>query len=253
MGFVRSRAVKSVKWILARQGYAVVTPMLRFGFDPFTDIRRLAGLWGYPIHLIFDVGANVGDTAVEALSKFPEARVVSFEPHPATFAKLSARMTGNARHRSVNVAFGLEAGEAEMFVYDESKVNSLTPDAQFAKRHAMEGHSIRVKTTTMDRFCAENGIESVDVLKIDTEGFDLVVLEGCRSMMERGAVKFIYVEFNDLQPTEGVFGGALLPFDELLRPYGYRFVASYNDYIETSGEMFSVSNALFALPPGGGA
>jgi len=39
-----------------------------------------------------------------------------------------------------------------------------------------------------------------------------------------------------------------LPFDVLLRPYGYRFVASYNDYIGTSGEMFSVSNALFALP-----
>jgi FkbM family methyltransferase len=222
--------------------------MLNFGLDPFTDIRRLAGIWSYPINLIFDVGANDGSTAVMALSRFPEARVVSFEPHPTTFAKLNARMAGNPRHRSVNVALGPEAGEAEMFEYAESKINSLTPNAQYAKRYEKEAHSIRVTTTTMDRFCAENGIESVDVLKIDTEGFDLMVLEGCRSMMERGAVKFIYVEFNDLQPKDGAFGGALMPFDVLLRPYGYRFVASYNDSIETSGEMFSVSNALFALP-----
>jgi FkbM family methyltransferase len=248
MGFVRSQVGRAVKWILARQGFAVVRPMMKFGFDPFTDIRRLAGIWRYPIKLIFDVGANDGDTAVEALKTFPEARVVSFEPHPTTFAKLNARITGDPRHRSVNVALGAEAGEAEMFEYDLSKVNSLTPNAQYAKRFGKEGHSIRVTTTTMDRFCAENGIESVDVLKIDTEGFDLMVLEGCRSMMERGAVKFIYVEFNDLQPKEGAFGGALMPFDLLLRPYGYRFVAAYNDYIETGGEMFSVSNALFALP-----
>jgi FkbM family methyltransferase len=215
---------------------------------------RISGSWrgygGYPINLIFDVGANDGSTAMAALRNFPEARVVSFEPHPTTFAALNARIAGNLRHRSVNMALGAEAGEAEMFVYDESKVNSLTPDARYAKRYGKEGHSIRVTTTTMDRFCEENGIENVDVLKIDTEGFDLVVLEGCRSMMERGAVKFIFVEFNDLQPKEGVFGGALMPFDVLLRPYGYRFVASYSDYIDigTSGEMFSVSNALFALP-----
>ena len=44
-------------------------------------------------------------------------------------------------------------------------------------------------------------------------------------------------------------GGALLPIAELIAPYGYHFVATYNDYIVTEGEMFGVSNALFALPP----
>lgn len=249
MRFVTSRVTKTIKGILARRGVAVVRPMLRFGIDPFTDIRRLAGIWQYPVGLVFDVGANDGSTAESALKEFPGAQVVSFEPHPTTFNALNARIAGNPRHRSVNVALGSEAGEAELFVYDESKVNSLTPNAQYAKRYGKTGQSIRVAITTLDTFCMENGIDGVDVLKIDTEGFDLVVLEGCRALMERRAVKFIYVEFNDLQPKDGVFGGALMPFDMLLRPYGYRFVASYNDYIGTSGEMFSVSNALFALPP----
>ena len=61
----------------------------------------------------------------------------------------------------------------------------------------------------MDTFCSENTIDRVDLLKIDTEGFDLIVLQGGISMFKRRAIKFIYVEYNDLQPKEGVVGGAL--------------------------------------------
>jgi hypothetical protein len=47
----------------------------------------------------------------------------------------------------------------------------------------------------------------------------------------------------------GVSGGALAPIAKLIRPFGYRFVATYTDRIVTEGEMLGVSNALFALPP----
>jgi FkbM family methyltransferase len=249
MGFIRSYAGKSAKRILASQGIAVVRPMMKFGFDPFTDIRRLAGVWNYPVKTIFDVGANDGDTALKALKEFPEAQVTSFEPHPSTYAQLIAKIGGNPRFQGINVALGAQTGEVEMFEYDDSKVNSLTPNAEFAKRFGKKGRCIRVASTTLDTFCSEKSIESIDLLKIDTEGFDLIVLEGCRPMLQRRAIKFIFVEFNDLQPREGIFGGSLMPFDTLLRPYGYRFIASYNDYIGTEGEMFLLANALFALPP----
>ena len=101
----------------------------------------------------------------------------------------------------------------------------------------------------LDAYCAENKIKRVDVLKIDAEGFDFTVLQRSSVMLQKHAIKFIYFEFNDLQPKEGTFGGALMPIDALLRSHGYRFVASYNNHIATDGEMFSVSNALFALPP----
>jgi hypothetical protein len=96
------------------------------------------------------------------------------------------------------------------------------------------------------RSASERG--SVGVLKIDTEGFELEVLRGGQGLLARRAVKFIYVEFNDLQPGDHTFGGALLPIDGILRHHGYRFIATYNDSIVTQGEVFVVSNALFALP-----
>jgi hypothetical protein len=55
------------------------------GISPFIDIRRLSRRLGYPIQILFDVGANIGQTAQKVLDAFPSVSVVCFEPHPATF------------------------------------------------------------------------------------------------------------------------------------------------------------------------
>jgi hypothetical protein len=68
-------------------------------------------------------------------------------------------------------------------------------------------------------------------------------------MFAKHAIKFVYVEFNDLQSKEGAFGGALVPIDDFLRPLGFRFVTTYCDAICAQDEIFCISNALFALPP----
>jgi FkbM family methyltransferase len=249
MSIIRSQIKKIVNWTLERQGIVLVRPQFRFGFDVWSDIRRLADTWNYPIALFFDVGANEGQTAVVALREYPKAHVVSFEPHPSTFSKLMAKLSRESRFKGANVALGHEVGEVAMFQYDLSTVASLVPDTQYSTRFGGDSSRLTVQCTTLDSYCAQNKIERIDVLKIDTEGFDLMVLQGSQAMLQKHRIKFIYVEFNDLQPAHGTFGGALVPIDTLLRPYGYRFIASYMDYIVTEGEMFLVSNALFALPP----
>jgi FkbM family methyltransferase len=221
----------------------------RFGIDPFADVEHLAQQWNYPLTTLFDVGANDGDTASEMLKAFAGAKIYSFEPHPTTFMKLRERFSANPRIQTVEVALSSNAGSAEMIAYDElSKLNTLLPDAPGAKRFGFHGRTVSVKTSTLDAFCAQNGIEQIDLLKIDTEGYDLVVLEGGCALLARRAISFIYVEYYELQ-SQGDTGGALVPFDTFLRPFGYRFIASYNDYITTEGEIFSVSNALFARLP----
>ena len=123
---------------------------------------------------------------------------------------------------------------------------STADEAQYAVRFGEKVRCITgVQCTTLDAYCAQSKIKRIDVLKIDTEGFDFKVLQGSSVMLQKHAIKFVYFEFNDLQPREGRFGGASMPIDAFLRRHGYRFVASYNDYIATDGEMFSVS--LFLL------
>jgi FkbM family methyltransferase len=248
MGFFRSQVVGSIKWLLARQGLVLVSAS-RFGSYPLADVKRLATEWNYPVATVFDVGASEGESTLEALDEFPNARVLSFEPHPSTFATLMAKVGRNPRFQGFNVALGTDIGEVEMIEYDHFKANSLTPNNPHSKRFNTHGRSIRVMETTLDTFCSEHSIEDIDLLKTDVEGFDLVVLQGGRLMLQRRAVKFVLVEFYDVLPKEGVFGGALMPFEDLLGPIGFRFVAAYNGYISTAGEMFSTSNALFCLPP----
>jgi FkbM family methyltransferase len=249
MHLIHSQFGKSLKWLLVRSGFSLVQLSSRYGVEPFSDIKRLSEKWNYSIREFFDVGANEGQTALNALMYFPEARIFSFEPHPATYSALVSKLGHRTNLRCVNLALGSEAGELEMFEYESSVLNSMVPDAQFAVRFGTTGRKIPVQCTTLDRFCSEADINALDVLKIDTEGFELEVLQGASMMLQRRAIKFVFVEFNNLQPQEGRSGGALLPIDSLLRPYGYRFIASYNDLIVTEGEMFLVSNALFALPP----
>ncbi len=249
MGSFRSQVVGSIKWVLARQGRVLVSTS-RFGIYPFADVNRLAAEWKYPLTTVLDVGANEGESTVEALNNFPKARVLAFEPHPPTFATLMAKVGGNPRFQGFNVALGTDIGEVEMIEYDDSTTNSLMPNNPFSKRFNTRGRrSIRVQETTLDTFCSERSIDNVDLLKIEAEGLDLAVLQGSSLMLQKRAVKFVLVEFNDLLPIDGVVGGALVPCADLLGPFGFRFVGTYNDYISTSGEMFSVSKALFCLPP----
>ena len=156
----------------------------------------------------------------------------------------------NARNvEFVNLALGSEIADKTMFEYDQSGLNSLLPNAQFAVRFGKEARQIQVRCTTLDRFCSERGVKQIDVLKIDTEGFDFEVLKGASSMLAQQAIKFIYFEFNDISPRRDDLGGALAPIDQLIRPHGYRFIATYNDFVKLDGELFLVSNALYALPP----
>ena len=47
----------------------------RYGISPFVDIARLNRAWSRSVQTFFDVGANIGQTAQEALKAFPEARI----------------------------------------------------------------------------------------------------------------------------------------------------------------------------------
>lgn len=232
---------------LARKGYVLwKRSHQRLGIWPLVDVKRLAGRSGVPIRTVFDVGANVGQFAREALREFDGALVHSFEPHPKTFAELSGRLSGE-RIRPVLLALGEFVGNATMFEFrqDGGKINSLVPNAHYHQIFAGEAHQIIVPCSTLDAYCADADIATIDLLKVDTEGFDLEVLKGARGMLSEGRVRFVYVEFNVICAEAGVRGGALSPIAEFLQPFGFHFIASYNDLIVHEPCFLGVFNALF--------
>jgi FkbM family methyltransferase len=203
------------------------------GHSDCGDIARS----GVPIRVVLDVGANVGAVAREYLRHFPTAQIHCFEPVPATFERLRANLKGFGRATLHREAVGTKVGSTKMFVGSNSLTNSLVKSS---------GHSneIEVPVTTIDAFCSQHGIEAIDLLKVDAEGFDMEVLQGGIGVLSTGRVTFVLVEATPNRSVQQhVWLGEIQSF---LEPLGFQLYGLYDQNLAWDGRpMVQFANALF--------
>jgi FkbM family methyltransferase len=142
--------------------------------------------------VVFDVGAQRGDYTEEALRVFNgRLRAFSFEPQDACFEILRARYANEPRVSLHKAALSNYVGGAELLFreHGESFASLRQGDAQTKAQ--------KVRVTTIDQFCDENGVGTIQFLKIDTEGQEMEVLQGASRMIQEGRIDFIQFEFGD--------------------------------------------------------
>lgn len=137
---------------------------------------------------IFDVGANVGQTTRQIRSLWPTVPVHAFEPVSGTFALLEQNLAADAATTLHRLALGSRAGTARMLARPGGVMNRIVTHAAGAQQVE------EVRIVVGDAFCAERGIERIDILKIDTEGHDLEVLAGFRNMLADRCIAYVEVE-----------------------------------------------------------
>ena len=99
-----------------------------------------------------------------------------------------------------------------------------------------------VKVTTIDDYCLLNNIKNIDILKSDTEGFELKVLTGAEKMFKENKVNFVFIEmFFDLNFFDQSSVGDIFTF---LEKYNFSLVKFY-DFSLTDDGIASKSDALF--------
>jgi FkbM family methyltransferase len=116
---------------------------------------------------IVDIGANIGLSCLAWAKRFPEAEIIGFEPHPAHFciAEKQIRMNGFQRRVTlVQAAAGVSEGTAVLS--DAGVKSSLLQSGPLE-------HTLRVSVIDIFRFLAGR---SLDLLKIDIEGYEYVLL-----------------------------------------------------------------------------
>jgi FkbM family methyltransferase len=190
-----------------------------------------------PDPVIFDVGANEGQYLNLVKKHIPGARVHCFEPSSVAFRRLIQQRREGVMFN--NFALGNERGEMSLFD---------TGSVQATLVGRVEGHqntAERVKVERLDSYCKSQGIEAIDLLKIDTEGFELQVLKGASSMLETGKIKEIQFEFGGLSHIDQrIF---LRDFFELLPEYEIGILlhngVRYFEY-HPRKEVFIVTNYL---------
>ena len=168
--------------------------------DIAADVKTLLDKPAAP--LLFDVGANEGQTILEMLRTFPSASIHSFEPSPRTFEQLGKQFGSRPNIKLYNLALGDEAGQMPFTVFNDWSVN----DSLLKPAWSSPANSVTVSVATLDQFCEQQSIEGIDWLKIDTQGYDLRVLRGAQSLLTSGRIRLVSAEaiFNrmyDGQPS----------------------------------------------------
>lgn len=137
--------------------------------------------------VIFDVGANVGQSCSAYAAAFPEAAIHAFEPVAASFAALRERTEAFPNITVHPVALSWRADQPRMTSLGTSVGNHIVPPGS----DAGPGTQL-VRAVSGAAIAAELGVAAISFLKIDTEGHDLEVLLGFAPIMP--AVDFVQVE-----------------------------------------------------------
>lgn len=133
---------------------------------------------------VFDVGANIGGTVMRFCQAVGEAgRVVAFEPDPANLERCRKNLALNefVNHKLEGVALGREVGHATIYRVSERNpgMNRILAAAPAnASRH-------QVAMQTLDSYVEEKGVERIDAIKVDVEGYETNVVKGAAQSIAR--------------------------------------------------------------------
>jgi FkbM family methyltransferase len=170
--------------------------------NPETHEARLLERLLRPGMTVVDVGANHGLFSLEALVHVGRnARIHAFEPAPDTRAVLIDNLAANGQHgiRVFPQALGAAPGTARLRVHRGfSGLNTLADhDITWNHRRLAADAIVDVPVTTLDAHAAAEGLDHVDFLKIDVEGFEPAVLRGAADLLRTRRVRWVLVEIGD--------------------------------------------------------
>ena len=204
------------------------------GREDWYDIRKT----GCRIETVFDVGANIGQTARKFRRAFLRANIYSFEPVRALFQELQEDVSGDGNVQCFQVAMGSAPGVGKIYLTEHPTMNSLI-EPEYSRGFE------EVQIDTVDSFCRTHGIERIDLLKVDAEGYDLEVLKGSASLLSSARVAFVLAEvgFHPGDSRHVLFDHVR----EFLIPHGFHVFGIYDQNLEWSGEnRLRFANACFA-------
>jgi FkbM family methyltransferase len=135
--------------------------------------------------VFYDIGANVGFfTLLGARIVGPAGRVIAFDPVPscarAVARNIALNDLGQAEIREL--AVGAAQGRERLMIVGEASWSHMETTRE---RHRDVRAEVEVEVVSIDGLVEAGAIPPPDVVKIDTEGAEIAIVEGMRATMER--------------------------------------------------------------------
>lgn len=219
-------------------------------------ITRLCKLETTP-KVVLDIGANIGYmTSVLSHSLKEEDTIFAFEPHPQIFLKLKTNTinwTPGPQITLMDFALSNSNDEIDLMIPSEFSVNEglgflATNLTQDKIKNAIVCQ--KVKTKSLDSLWAENVFKSEEIflMKIDTEGNELLVLEGAEGLLKEKRIKNIIFEEHLLYPAPSMLFLEKLGYTIFFLKRGL-FSPQYLPVKETTSETWEPNNFLATIDP----
>jgi len=213
----------------------VITILNFFDFFQKIQIIKLFKKKFYKPIIVFDVGAHYGETIKLFLNKLNVKKIYSFEASPQNFKILNKNLKkfNNSKVKIFNIGLGAKATRLNINQTIESssstiqklnlrslyykkklKILNIKNNKKFFKK-------IPIKLITLDYFIKKNNIDYIDLLKIDTEGYEFNIIKGLKKYSNQ--VNIIYFEhhYDDMILKNYTFGN----IHDLLVKKGFKMIS----------------------------
>jgi FkbM family methyltransferase len=199
---------------------------------------------------VVDAGAHHGHTTLQYLDAFPNCRVIALEPASANHAVAAAALAPHgARVELLQVGLSDTNSKADLRLTSHSGAHSLLEvgDMRFYDEPVDVLPPELIETVTLDRLCKQRSIDTLDILKMDIQGGELMALKGAGTMLARGAIRLIVLEvlFQPLYKDQPMFWDLA----DYLRTHQYALQGIYQPRHHSQNHaLLCWADAIFAAP-----
>jgi len=153
--------------------------------------------------LVLDVGAHKGESIDFFLKHFNVDKIISFEASPLNFELLKKNKNfldkkfQNTKIIIENVALGSKNDTKILKQFNESSSSTFSEIDENSKyfkkkfnlinpfKSKKNYNEVKINTETLDDYIQKNEIQFVDIIKIDTEGFEYNILQGLKDNIKK--------------------------------------------------------------------
>jgi FkbM family methyltransferase len=187
--------------------------------------------------VIFDVGANVGDTLVEFKEWWPKSKIHCFEPQEECWSRLNDKVINNSYSnvfinkyavgdeeidKAIFYSHNITSGQSGLHKINSNSVdsinqNNLTSGVDAVRYKEKLNHERVVKIKKLKNYMNNESIDHVDLLKIDTQGHEPEVLKGLMGNLSKVDVVITELIFYDFYERSLSFSD----IEKFLLPAGF--------------------------------
>lgn len=177
---IDSKSQQGLEYVYYTNSQDDLRYLCRFNFEDWEFVsRNIFSSIASECDLVLDIGAYTGVYSIEAANANNSLLVKSFEPNPEIIKNLQKNIEANNLEQRIEIfpiALGQNIGASRLYLpHNDLASSSATLNPSASK-------FFEVKTSTLDDLFA---IESVDLIKIDVEGFESEIFAGGKKVLKR--------------------------------------------------------------------